>query len=55
MIPYDWNRFVNQVKKLIIIISQMGQNEIKQANDATLQKDYNVLLPKNNFFIQMNF
>jgi hypothetical protein len=24
LIPYDWNRFVNCVKSLIIIISQMG-------------------------------
>jgi hypothetical protein len=24
MIPYDWNKFVSQVKSLIIIISQMG-------------------------------
>jgi hypothetical protein len=24
VIPYDWNKFVNHVKSLIIIISQMG-------------------------------
>jgi len=24
VIPYDWNKFVNNVKSLIIIISQMG-------------------------------
>jgi hypothetical protein len=24
MIPYDWNKLVNHVKSLIIIISQMG-------------------------------
>ncbi len=24
MIPYDWNKFVNHVKSLIIIITQMG-------------------------------
>jgi len=40
VIPYDWNKFVNHVKSLIIIISQMGQIEIKWANDVTLQKDY---------------
>jgi hypothetical protein len=40
VIPYDWNRFLNHVKILIIIISQMGQNEIKWANNVTLQKDY---------------
>jgi hypothetical protein len=40
VIPYDWNKFVNHVKSLRIIISQMGQNEIKWANNVILQKDY---------------
>jgi hypothetical protein len=29
VIPFYWNRFVNHVKNLIIIRSQMGQNKIK--------------------------
>lgn len=33
----------------------MGANEIKQANDVTLEKDYMSFCPKLTFVIQMNF
>ncbi len=41
--------------KLCVIKIVVGTNEIKQANDITLEKDYMPLCPKKNLFHTNNF